>query len=587
MSTSKRGDTERKLRRGQAVVIAMSLFLIGVLLADEYFADRYPWLRDLSAVTTLIVALGVVVAFAFGVRLREFQAKARSEQWAREDAVKPPRMLTRWRRWFDRRMPDISAGVLFALMLVLPVLALFYFVPVLGKARELGVTPKDIATYRLQPRVQRSLGRTYSVETDTDPGEHQGHAEELRRVFPDDEEWGQVLEWARKHLDPSRQPEDISDLEAAELAWRRLNLGSFGAPVVPREELFAYLREHVPDPDERAGLLTWSATRAVYPKLFPDTDWFRLWALVEDWCPGDGPYQRRKEWITGLLGGERKFGRDSWDEFVAFGKERAEVYRKLNPAYPPDSERASVVAAIDRLTGDDGAWVPVVELDKFGRPEVPINEFTWWPMAMHIFGANDDYPFVNFGEGWTHQAGAWGADEYDGYTGLGVGLGIALLGFALQLTARLASVRGLGSALGLRNNPTFREYDRVVFDPWWQLSSTTILLGIAWAVSRWTLEPFYVLYFQSELNLALAVVWTVLIAGAMVESVENVVTLITIKRGHDPQRTLWDNVAVVVIVVPIFMLLDVRPVGVVSAMAVGMATSFAYKSMRWVVRRAA
>lgn len=382
-----------------------------------------------------------------------------------------------------------------------------------------------------------------------------------------------TLRWGRHAFIDERFGMPVGNVNfAAQKAYRRL-VGVAGATPEPLPGLKVAIEKAIPNPAERLHLLEWAGPRRAI-KGMPQTEWFRYWVLVEDWCAPPEVFAARQRSVEAACGATT-FGRQTWPTLLEWGAKLANERRAEDPTYPAPSDRASFVAAVDRLTGQDPLMLRLVAAHEQHRNDVGPGEAH--PMvilfAFHAFYAREDTAFLAFGDGWLDRSERT-ADTKD--TLLAICFMLAF-GLALQRAARLLSIRVLGRRLGVADDPRLRGYDRTVFHPGLNLLSLAVVLPVSWLLARATLDPQHALYVRSELGLVLAVAWTVLIGSVFVEAFQHVITVFWVACGGDPERTVIDNVLCVGLTVSYLRFHDNGWVSVAAAVALGLALNVMHK----------
>lgn len=304
----------------------------------------------------------------------------------------------------------------------------------------------------------------------------------------------------------------------------------------------------------------------------------------------DIPAVAQKAYLLERFGGESRFGRDRWTALCEWGRE---IVRDQGGSLDC-SETEAVNAAIARLRGTDqkaqstdllvnhfkGASISArFQYDMLAQ-SVYARGVMWF---LHIFYPNDDIGYLAFG--WQD---IWNIDNRvargpdDEVIGLFVFGGI-IFGFALlvQRGMRLLTIRVLGWCLRIQTEPTFRAYDREMFNLRRQLFGYAVVLPLSCALAIYALEPFYVLYFQSSDLLYAAVFWNALIGGILVESLENVVSLLVIRAGYDPHLIIWDNILVIGASIGLLLYFQNSWFSIASAVAIGLVGNLSHKISTW------
>jgi hypothetical protein len=132
----------------------------------------------------------------------------------------------------------------------------------------------------------------------------------------------------------------------------------------------------------------------------------------------------------------------------------------------------------------------------------------------------------------------------------------------------------------VEDNPSFRRLEQAAFHPWLQVVSLLIVLPIGWLFARLFMDGFYVLYFRSDINLVLAVAYSVLIGGALCEAIQNVLAVLCIRLGLAPERMVVDNLVAGALGAAVLWFFQNSWYSIVSGLALGLFTS-AFVKLFW------
>jgi hypothetical protein len=475
-----------------------------------------------------------------------------------------------------------------------PIVFFFFSVlPILDITKENKLTGQDIMVYGEQrdavalvsPPVDKSLPVPSPLLVKAD-------ANKLRSRF-NDKEWVGVLTWARllageKYgLDFRR----LTDDQVAHIAWRDLKRyhGTTDADLLRIEKT---IEKAVPDAATRARLLEWGRTRirqvdteatVLRFTRLPQLDWFAWWTVYAEYCPTGEGLAERKKFLIERLGGERRFGRDVWKSLLDFGKDTYDSQPSFNQ-FLPAGERAYMLAAVSRMVGLDEAGRKMYELERPGASNeaykiLPTGkDYSVLFLLMHVFYPNDDLAYMQFGTGWggEHSLFALGSGQFSPAL-LVSGLVLVLWALLVQRSMRRVTITGFGRLLGLRGNPAFERLSKVAFNPWLQLLSLAVVIPLTWAFARMFMEDFYVLYFRSEINLILAVLYSALIGAALCEAIANILALLCIRFGLDPERVFVDNLIAAGLSIAVLLYFQNSWVSIGSGLALGLVTGVALK----------
>jgi len=288
------------------------------------------------------------------------------------------------------------------ILILVTTIAMLNWVPVTISTRVQGITIHDMVVLSDSRRSHYLLPDARLRIEIGDPALHQRDAESLQRLFPQPNEYAQVIAWGRRLVEACRgkysayyeyveieqkkgtkflYPQAdmdrgrslvqlvITDELAAHAAWRRL----VSAPGAKPEDLpfvAERVRAAIPDSSQQQALLKWTRfrreqkqterrlpdTRYVYVSrpAAPNLPWFDWWMLYEDWCATDDMAKARQAWLVSILGGPSNLGKDRYRSLLRYGQQvLRERQRKEETALPTNDDRAAVMAAIDMLAGID------------------------------------------------------------------------------------------------------------------------------------------------------------------------------------------------------------------------------------------
>lgn len=286
------------------------------------------------------------------------------------------------------------------------------------------------------------------------------------------------------------------------------------------------------------------------------------------------PIETQRGYLLTQLGGETKFGHSTWQSLLEWGRE---IHHADTGDESLDEDEA-VKTALRRMKGDDATSVKAgVVYNRFDS-EFPLpGEHISYPRAImcvvHAFYPNDDIVYLAAG-----YDQAWRPEQDHGFWIFAtMFFWSTTLGIVVQWGMRWVTISLLGRVLGLPSNPLFEHYQRSMFSVWRQLLVFAIVFPVAfWLATRY-MEPFYVLYLQSEFVLFAAVLWNVIFGSALFEGLENVITLFIIKAGKNPYRILWDYALVILVWIPGMLYLQNRWFSILSALALGISLNLLHK----------
>ncbi len=242
-----------------------------------------------------------------------------------------------------------------------------------------------------------------------DQKRHASDLASISKLFPDAEQRKQVLKWGRELFEAcrmryrfrylknkdyydtnpaglkERKPFEtifalpVNDGLAAHAAWQRLTC----APGVKAADLFNLqegFQAAVPQESERAHLLQWAAfrrnqryhervfqlgkeeIRSVVRPLVPNTPWFLLWILFEDWTfTSEGFAAKKNDFLT-CVGADASNRDAKWRAVLELGQSYTDQRRQSGEkTLPPFSEKTALLAVMDRLSNLDPAVSPRVD----------------------------------------------------------------------------------------------------------------------------------------------------------------------------------------------------------------------------------
>lgn len=521
---------------------------------------------DFAVVVVLItinVILSIGIIYADKITARGVRRRAERDKRRRPNLV---RRFFRFARWLCGRFVMVPV---YFLLIVGPFALIYHWLPTLYTANREGVTLQDAVIYRDTVRARRHFLPEAHFLLDqrvSESHEQKLCQEKLKTLFPNEADYKLVILWGGRLLGgphwkgetsylgpvpPRRRSYGVSsgtDGESAVAAWNRI----VTTPWV-REDKLASLATLIPL-EQRAELMSWAETyRARMEIEPPNTDWFRMWIIYEVWCPDEASFARRKVEFVEEFGGARRYGRDVWTEFVLWGKEVAESRRKGDAGFPAESDRASVVAAVDRLTGRDDAYAKAVDLNRRLQERSGFKKqdhLDVWPgmaLASGAYYPNDDVPALYLSTSWMKDdRGPFEGDPFHtNISGVFIVSAFILWGLLTQRGMRLVTTGLLGRILRIRKHPHYQSYLRAMFSPGWQLLTMPVVLAASWYLNRRNLESFPVVYCQSEFTYLGAMIFSGLMGGVFVEVIETTITAVVIRLGGNPETMIWDNLVAI------------------------------------------
>lgn len=343
-------------------------------------------------------------------------------------------------------------------------------------------------------------------------------------------------------------------------------------------------------------MLQWAKTRSV--KLdYPDLEWFHYWILVSDWCVSEEVFERKKEYLIEHFGGKRKFERNTWNAFLSWGEGLAQQRREEGEPFPPSSDRASVIAALDRLTGYDQLDELIAsafqkKANAKRAASVSLSGYMTKALMMHVFYPNDEVIYLNLTPSWLKVAreqrqqgvrrskSSAPAEDLSFVAAVLFGM---LAGLIPLRVLRIVTIRWLGWLLVIRDRPEYHRYEEHYFRSWSSGLYIFVMPPLTWFVARYFLEPFFVFYILDEFSLFLVVAVSSVIGGALIEAIDHIVSMITIRLGHDPAAIILDNLIAAVLGGLVLWYFQNSWFSIAAALSVGLVLSLALKLKRaWI-----
>jgi hypothetical protein len=297
----------------------------------------------------------------------------------------------------------------------------------------------------------------------------------------------------------------------------------------------------------------------------------------------DAPvWQEAKDYVAFRLGGETRFGRDVWQAMIDWGRQIEEDRGAADAAV---ADTRAVRAALARLIGADDLAPRIAEFKKLCKDPPPardkaadsvVDRYISGAMNLHIYYPNDDIAYLAMADGIRRleprdKAMATAAS-------LTACAGFLVFGLFIQRGMRLITVSGAGRCLDVSETPLFLTFEREAFDPRRWLCTFAIVFP-ATAVLAWVqIEPYYVLVYQQPWGYLAAVAWNVIMGGVLIESVGNILSVLLIRCGIDPLRTILDNVAVLLLSVPILLYFQNSWYSIAAGAALGLLPNLAQKA---------
>ena len=284
------------------------------------------------------------------------------------------------------------------------------------------------------------------------------------------------------------------------------------------------------------------------------------------------------------------FGHDVWQAFLEWGK-------SLVPSPEPVSDEKAILAALKRLTGKDdlperirqcAAKVGNVRVSSATSVQDYAKPIVSGTMG-NLFCPNEDVAFLRFGSSVGGKGGTLldvapnpkhsPAEEMAGevFRSLWVSAILLVLGFAIQRCFRWFALSLPGRLLRLAGNKDFREFEREVYSPRLYLITLIGFGALSLPLNLLTLDPYLVLIHPTYWAFFLACLWNVMLAGLLVEGLEQLVGVVFLRFGIDPLRTAWDNVLAGALAVGLLLYFHNSWVSILLGLGIGMAQSLIAK----------
>ena len=445
-------------------------------------------------------------------------------------------------------------------------------------------------------------------------GPDPGVEEKLQRLFPNDQEYRQILGWGHNlyvvsNWDSNKQPVNAI---SATFAWRRL-LATPGANETDLFKMQEVVEKNIPLNISKDELLKWADQRRLepsppihrprvgvtppesfYPEP-PNLEWFKWWVIYEQWCPVESMFRARlNEIVKALKFPPDKFGRNIDDAILIWGADVVEQERELEQLYPPSGKNTSLLAAWDRLNGRHIRATSTPVLEKLAQSN------PWALVGFYVLFPNDDVTALAFGGGWRMgerqlepvnpfpQPGMPGMppppdfDERFEFMMIPGIIGILILGATIGRGMRFITIGVFAAILGIGKDPAKQAYSLAMRRRVPRYAGLIVVIVFSFFVTQWTIQPFFALYIKSDLRLFLIIVWTTILGGVLIGALRNIVTMLFIRMGVDPVKTIWDDVAASVLGGMMLILFQNSLVSVVASVAVGILPGIVYK---WISRQ--
>lgn len=308
-------------------------------------------------------------------------------------------------------------------------------------------------------------------------------------------------------------------------------------------------------------------------------------------APDDPIWSRARDEIRDRLRPAVRFGRDAWATFVTWGA-------SLSDAAPPVTEERAIIAAVERLTGEDQLPVRIrqygTDVEQFQLPDrtsiqLYVEGYIGQSLAMHLFYLNEDVALLYFGSsvggtGWN-LFGARKNQELseieevclDVVRILLVIAVMLVLAFAIQRCFRWLTLSLIGRILWLGKDDHFLRFEREVYDPMRYLVTLTLFALIGLPLYLLTIEPYLILNHPTYWAFFLACLWKLLFAGILVEGIEHLVGTLFLRFGLDPMTTVWDNLVASLLAIALLLVFHNGWVAIFLALGIGMAQSLIAK----------
>lgn len=503
---------------------------------------------------------------------------------------------------------------------------------------------------------------------------HSRHADYIARLFPDAKEHRQVLVWGRKlvngcrakhiawlerqenfsnpevftHEDDLRMVErakslrelEITDDLAAHAAWRRL----VSAPGAKANDLFklkAIVREHLPEREQHQKLVEWtkfrrqqkeyrlsfdwSETEFLLRPAPPDLPWFSDWIIYEDWCISDEMNLARKEWIITLFGGSpANFGHDRYAALVDYGADLADERRSSTlGTLPADDERASVIAAIDRMSGidpNDSENLNIIggslaERDVFIQTRMSyartvvdnINEIDglcypsddiYVSTLAATFGKEDaavaggiNFAFEPYAisDSRNTETAPMKHPFQPPATTFGIPCGfvcgipsILIVTFLVGRGARMLTVTVPGFFLGLKNNKTYQTLSKsMLSEEPYAIAALVLATFLGWMLFLVFPDSLAIVWTPGPFSVLAALLAAGVFSGFLWEGVKNLVAVIMIKMGKDPMELWLDDIVAFAVSVPIMLFFQNSFPSLMIGAAIGFISPWTIEKVRF------
>jgi len=161
-------------------------------------------------------------------------------------------------------------------------------------------------------------------------------------------------------------------------------------------------------------------------------------------------------------------------------------------------------------------------------------------------------------------------------------IGILILGATIGRGMRFITIGVFAAILGIGKDPAKQAYSLAMRRRVPRYAGLIVVIVFSFFVTQWTIQPFFALYIKSDLRLFLIIVWTTILGGVLIGALRNIVTMLFIRMGVDPVKTIWDDVAASVLGGMMLILFQNSLVSVVASVAVGILPGIVYK---WISRQ--
>jgi hypothetical protein len=306
--------------------------------------------------------------------------------------------------------------------------------------------------------------------------------------------------------------------------------------------------------------------------------------------PDAAIWQELRAKLRDRLGGPQRFGHDVWQAFLEWGK-------SLVPSPEPVSDEKAILAALKRLTGKDDLPEHIRQCAaKFGNVQVSSAisvQVRAAPIVSdaidNLFYPNEDAAFLRFGSSVGGKGGALldvgpnpknsPAEEIQGavFRVLWAFSICLVLGFAIQRCFRWFALSLPGRLLRLGGNKAFREFEREVYSPRIYLITLIVFVALSLPLNLLTLDPYLVLIHPTYWAFSAACLWNVMLAGILVEGLEQLMGVVFLRFGIDPLRTVWDNVLAGALAVGLLLYFENSWTSILLGLGMGMAQSLIAK----------